>query len=610
MNSTTVNNEGVKKFIRFKGLLGFIAVMTLIIAFLYLFAESLIKRAIEQGGGLLLGAEVNVASVELNYSPFVLTVNSLQATDAEQPSHNMMGFKRASAGIDVWQYLLGKTIINQLDVEALEFGSKREYKGEVYRLANAEDGQNLTTEQSLLPSVDLQLPDITSLLQSSDLLTVQAAESLQQSYAEESIKFEALKAKLPSKAKLTAYQVKMKAIGKMKVKSLADFNKVKAEFELLKKSFKVDKAAVKQAKQQLLAAKERLSKQVATLKNTPIKDWQNIEKTYQLDNVNTEDFAHILFGEKARGYYQKAELFYQRIAPMLSASADEKSPQVVPNSSKGRFVYFDEDEPLPEFLIKKAKLSMVLSQGDFIIDASELTHQHWYRTKPSLLTFTSNNLFSTGEMTVDSQFKVAKSGDFSGDGQWLFKHLTLENIELNETESLSLTLSKGELAGKGAFTFSQQTQNNHIVSDNHFSLNNASYRGKADSTFANMLLDTFKSLNNLTLDANLEGKIAEPELSISSSLDKALKGAFEQQIATKLNEFKGEVTAGLNEKLVQSLKMDTQGKTELLNFENLLGDTDNALEALENSDVVKQQKKKLKDKATDKLKDKLSDLFG
>ncbi len=610
MNSTTVNNKGIKQFIRVKGLLGFVAVMTLITALLYLFAEPLIKRAIEQGGGLLLGAEVNVASVELNYSPLVLTVNGLQATDAEQPSHNMMSFKQARAGIDAWQYLLGKTIIEQLDIEVLEFGSKREYKGEVYRLANAEDGQSSTTEQSLLPSVDLQLPDITTLLQSSDLLTVQASEKLQQSYEEEKVKLAALKEKLPSKAKLKAYQVKVKAIGKMKVKSLADFNKVKAEFDSLKKSFKADQVIVKQAKQQLLASKERLAKQITTLKNAPNKDWQNIEKKYQLDSVNTEDFAHILFGEKARGYYQKAEMFYQRITPMLSKSADEQSTQAEHNSATGRFIYFDENAPLPAFLIKKAKLSMVLSQGDFVIDASELTHQHWYRAKPSTLKFTSSNLFSTGAMTLDSQFEVARAGDLTGNGQWLFKDLSLENIELNDTKALSLTLNKGELGGKGEFTFSQQKQNNRISSENHFSLNNASYLGKADSTFANMLLDTFKSLNSLTLDVSLEGAIADPKLFMSSSLDKALKGAFEKQIANKLNEFKGEMTAGLNEKLAQSLKTNTKGKAELLNFETLLGDTDNALETLKNSDVVKQQKKKLQDKATDKLKDKLSDLFG
>jgi hypothetical protein len=70
------------------------------------------------------------------------------------------------------------------------------------------------------------------------------------------------------------------------------------------------------------------------------------------------------------------------------------------------------------------------------------------------------------------------------------------------------------------------------------------------------------------------------------------------------------VYSGLNEKLAQSLQLNNQKDAEFVNFEALLGDTDNTLEQLKNSDIVEQQKKKLQNKAKDKLKDKLSDLFG
>lgn len=609
MNSTIAKPQGVKKFIRFKGLIGFFTVMAVIIALLYLFAETIIKNGIEQGGGMILGAEVNVESVELNYSPLTLTINDLQATDADQPSHNLFSFQQASAGVDVWQYLLGKTIIEQLDVAKLEFMTKRASLGEVYE-DSSEEEENDKGTSSMLPDVDLQLPDVNALLQTDNLQTVKAAEQLEKSYEEESKKLAVLKSKLPSKAKLQAYQVKVKAIGKMKVKSLDDFNKVKAEFDALKKSFKQDKETVKQAKEQLMASKDRLAKQVSTLKNAPNADWKAIESKYQLDSVNTEDFAHILFGENARVYYQQAEALYQRVAPFISSSADSENIAVEKSRRAGRFIHFDEENPLPDFLIKTAKLSMVLTQGDFVVDGSELTHQHWYRAKPSTITFASNNLFSTGEMKVDSQFEVAKSGDLTGSGDWVFKNLALEGIELTKSDSLSLNLTKGELAGDGDFNFYQRIDSNNITSKNHLFMKNASYQGEAKNTFSNMMLDTFKSLDTLTLDVNIDGDIADPKLSMSSSLDKALSGAFEKQISNKLSEFKGQINSGLNDKMSESLNMKSTGKTDMLNFEALLSDTDNALETLQNSDVVKQQKKKLQDKATDKLKGKLGDLFG
>lgn len=180
-------------------------------------------------------------------------------------------------------------------------------------------------------------------------------------------------------------------------------------------------------------------------------------------------------------------------------------------------------------------------------------------------------------------------------------------MQLTDGKSLALNLIEGKLSGSGNITVNQynetgsgdigassiestNVESSNISSNNHFALTKAIYQGKADSKFANVLLDTVQSL------------------------DEAVKGAFKKQIANKLTEFKMQVNSGLNEKLAQSLQLNNQKDAEFVNFEALLSDTDNTLEQLKNSDVVKQQKKKLEDKAKDKVKDKLknklSDLFG
>ncbi|MFT7009086.1 MAG: hypothetical protein ACJAXJ_003634 [Colwellia sp.] len=616
----STNNVGaaksMKNYVRFSGLISFFVVTLLVVFLLYLFAETLVKSTIEQVGGTMIGAEVNVASVDLEYSPLMLTINNLEVTDAEQPSHNLFSVKQSKAGIDLWQFLLGKTIIEQLDVVKLELMTQRSHVGDVYGKKQSDEQQPLVVE-SLLPAMDLQLPDVKSILDDSNLLTVKAAEQLQTSYDEEKLKLNALKEKLPSKAKLAAYKLKIKNISKMKVKNLDDFNKVKTEFDNIKKDFNDDQAIVKAAKAQFLSSKQRLVKNVSALKNAPKQDWQTIESKYQLETVNTEDFAHILFGEQARGYYQKAEKLYQRIAPFLNSDNKVNEDTQANLNAQGRFIHFDENSPLPEFLVKNAKLSMVLAQGDFEITAKELTHQHWYRNNPSTVHINSTKLTHGGDVTMDSQFERAKNGDLSGEGQWLIKQFALQNMQLTDVKSLALTLIEGKLSGSGDFAVNQNndtgsthTKSSNIVSNSHFVLANASYQGEADNKFAGILLDTFKSLDELTLNVNVVGDVEQPKFNMSSSLDKAVKGAFKKQIANKLIEFKTQVNSGLNEKLAQSLQLSNENDTELVNFEALLGDTNNALEQLKNSDVVKQQKKKLQDKAKDKLKSKLSDLFG
>jgi uncharacterized protein (TIGR03545 family) len=607
------NNESaksMKKYIRFSGLISFFVVMLLIVVLLYLFAETLVKSTIEQVGGATLGAEVNVGSVVIEYSPLVLTVNNFEATDIEQPSYNLFSVKQAKAGINLWQYLLGKIIVEHLDVEQLELMTKRSHVGEVYR-QNLNDEQQALKDEPIIPAMDLQLPDIKSILDDSNLLTVKAAEQLQASYDEEKLKLSALKEKLPSKEKLAEYQVKIENISKMKVKNLDDFNQVKAEFDTVKKEFNADQSIVKAAKKQFSESKQRIVKSISVLKNAPKQDWTTIENKYQLDNVSTEDFAHILFGEQARGYYQKAEKIYQLIAPFISDNDafQDKKAQL---NTEGRFIHFDENSPFPDFLVKQAKLSMLLEQGEFEITAKELTHQHWYRNKATKITLNSTHLANGGDVRVDSQFELTKEGQSLGQGQWLINQIVLQDMPLTEAKSLALTLIEGKLSGAGKFIANEENNiaSSNIDSNNHFSITEATYQGETDTKFAAILLDTVKSLDELTLDLNVVGTVEQPKLNISSSLDNAVKGAFKQKIANKLTEFKTQVNSGLNEKLANSLKLNSQKENEFVNFEALLGDTDNALEQLQNSDVVKEQKKKLQDKAKDKLKGKLSDLFG
>ena len=599
------------RFIRWQGMIAFMVLSALVVVFIYLFAESLVKKAIVSSAESAFGAEVNVAEVQLSYSPLQLSVLGLQVTDKETPTQNLFSFERATAGIDVWQYLFGKIIIDELEVSQLEFSSIRNQAGKVYPNEQS-DGQAAETSlaeqaKAMLPEVDMKLPDVKTLLNDSNLLTVNASKQLQDSYKAEQVKLKALQAQLPNKAKLKSYQDKVKALGKMKVNSLADIEKIKAEFDKIKAEFKADQALVKKAKRQVLATKNLLAQQVNELKNAPSKDWQHIEKTYQLESIDTEDFAHILFGEQAREYVQKAQWAYDKVSPFLDNTDGEETTEAAQKHAQGRFISFKEESPLPSVLIKKALFSIQLAEGELTVSGSELTHQHWIRGKASLININSS---ANGELSLSSHFKQSESGDFKANGEWLINDRKLSNTELTKSKALTLSLEKAQLSGKGSFDLI----NSEIVATNHVSLKQASYQGQAKSTITQLLLDTVMSLDSLTIDVGVRGELSKPNFTIASSLNDTLTGAFKQQVAGKLNDFKDKVNKGLNEKLANALTLGDSQAAELLDLEALLTDTDKALADLKNSDVVKQQQKKLEDKAKDKLKDKLKnklgDLFG
>jgi len=599
------------RFIRWQGMVAFVLLSALVAGLLYLFAESLVKSAIVSSAESAFGAEVNVADVQLGYSPLQLSVLGMQVTDKETPTQNLFSFERATAGVDVWQYLFGKIIIDKLEVSELAFSGVRSQAGKVYlNDESSDEAQGSLSEQAkeMLPEVDMQLPDIKTLLDDSNLLTVKASNELKDSYKVEQEKLKALKSKLPSKAKLKSYQDKVEALGKMKVSSLADIEKIKNEFDKIKTEFKADQALIKEAKQQVLNSKKVLAQQINEVKTAPNKDWQQIEKTYQLDSIDTEDFAHILFGEKARGYVQKAQWLYEQASPLMANMKNDGTTASEEKShAKGRFIFFKEETPLPAILVKKALFSIQLEQGEVIVTGSELTHQHWIRGKDSLINI---NSLDNGELKLSSNFKLTQTGDFSANGEWLVNNRTLSNTELTQSKALTLSLSAGQLDGIGSFNL----VNGEVEATNQFSLRQASYQGEAKSKITKLLLDTIKSLDSLTVDVGVNGVISKPSFTIASSLNDALTGAFKQQVSGKLDDFKKKVNKGLNEKLANALKLGDSQSAELLDLEALLTDSDKALDDLKNSDIVKQQQKKLedkvKDKAKDKLKNKLGDLFG
>jgi len=604
----------MSRFIRWQGIAGFMVVMALIITFVYLFADALVKKGIEKSGEMYLGAEVNVTNVEIKYSPLTLNIEGFQATDPKKPTHNLVSFSQASAGVDVWQYLFGKLHINELNIVGLRIDQPRQSAGEVFFLADdVAENDKAGAIDSALSDIDMSLPTVDDLLNNSDLLTVKQGKALEQSYQTEMEKLKSLNKTLPNKDSLASYKEQVTALSKTKIKSLADLEKLKTDFKALKKQFQADRAIVKQAKQQVTASKEILTKQTLALKNAPQADWTNIERKYQLEDVDGADFAHMLFGEQAREYFGYGETVYQKVAPLVSGSntdAQNAAKQAELAKSQGRYIHFNEENPMPDVLIEQANFSLLLPQGEFAISGTELTHQHWMRAKNSIVNVESDNVQGAGKLTLTIEFALDKEQVLSSDGKWQLEQVNLKDVSLQESSAFNLQLNSGVLSGGGTFSILDE----QLDSETKLNLENTQYSGVGTSNLSTLFIDTVQSLKALALTITAKGKVTEPEFSISSPLDKQLKKSMMKQVSNKLTSFKTDVKAGLNTKLTDALGISNKEGQSFVDLETVVNDTDKALENLMNSDVVKAKKKEFEDKQKkkleDKLKKKLGKLFG
>lgn len=591
------------RYIRWQGALAFIAIFATALACAYLLAGPIAKSLIEKYGADYTGAEVNVAKVDVQLMPLALDIYGLQATDPKTPENNMASFDQATASIDAWQLIFGRTIIENLEIEALAFGEQRASAGEVYRVpeddkqaGNANWGQD----------IQQNLPDPKALLNDANLKTVKRAKALETSYAEEKENLASLKQQLPDKAKLKVYEQRLKALSKMKVKNLADLEKVKQEFDQLKAEFKQEKTKLKAVKEQVLASKQRLSADVTALKNAPEEDWQDISNKYQLSSIEAEDFAHMLFGEKAREYTQWAEIIFQYVKPMLANSkkSDEQSATVV--TTGGRFVHFDEENPLSSFWLKNGKVSLKLADAKYQVKLSDITLQHWMINKESLITVDADNAEKLGLLAATSSFSLDANNLLTALGDWSLNQFPLDNIDIQKSENFQLSLVHALLKVVGQFN----VNNGQLNFDSDFGLSDNSFSGDAKSSMAKAVIDALSNTEKLNFNLTAAGDWLDPNWQVKSELDNLLAGVANSQLSGKMADFKAKFQTGLSDKMDDSLSLGEGQLTEALDLEALTTDSDKAFDNLMKNDVVKQQKKKLEDKAKDKLKDKLGDLFG
>lgn len=590
----------MKKYIRWQGLIGFIAVLAILAAFIYCFAGWLIKLSLEKGGEYALGAEVNVESVDVNWSPFTLTIHQLQATNPEKPSHNLVQFEEAGAQIDLWQYLLGHYVFEQVRFTEVAMDQARQSPGKVYRPQEGSDDLAVAEESE----ETVQIPDLQTLLDNSNLITVKRAQELEVALDEAKQTYQQSKQDLPDKQKLKDYETRIKAIKDTEIKTLDDVVKLREQLDSLKTDIRADKEQLTKIKNSLQVSKDNLLNAGEALKKAPEEDWQQVKKTYQLDTFEVEDLAHILFGEKAREYTEQARALYAFIRPFIPQGGEE-SDGSEESIQVGRFVHFSEENPLPAWLIKDGKISLVTELGRVEVDLTEINTQNWLRNKDSQIKFYSDS-FSSGKLAGDLAYFMQKSGDFNGDGQWQVAGM---QYQTSQPSNGKFSLQQAGLSANGQL----KLKNDQIDSNTSIELEQPKFTTTSESPWIQEVVSALSRQSSIPAQIRLDGYALMPSIGVDSNMDEIVRDSVAAKASSELDSLKVEYQNKLTAKVSDTLKLSEQEAAEISDLNSWIEDSQGNLDKLLESkvdDFKEQQKEKLKDKAKDKLKDKLGSFFG
>ena len=593
------------KWIRLPGVIGFVVVSALITVFLLFAMGPIIKTTIEVVGSDLVGAKVEVEEADFSIAPLGVTLHHVSVADAEQPMRNLFEFDQASAKLQLGPLIVGKGIVDTLDVERLAFHTERKESGALEKKSAQQDAKDEEADgkKEEPSSLGSSLPTAEELLARQQLKTDAAGKATQQAFETNKAKVDAALKNLPDDAELKQYEQEVKALTSGKIESLADFQERKKKLDALKKQFKQDKKAIQQARDAINTARTEVGGALAALKKAPGEDLAALRSQYQLNETGAANVTALLFGDKVGNWAKQALYWYEKIRPYLNSGDDsteegEAAEESEHQRGQGAFVNFPTDDPWPDFLIRDLRISAPLTTGGAMrIVGHDITHQQSVLQRPTRITMTGEALQGVDSLKLDATLDHRKA---PGNDTLT---LNLKGYQLNDLNlgvgGSELDTAKVNMDGFATVTGDQlRAQADAAVSAAKFS-------SDGQTVFAKELGGALAKISEFEIKAKAKGNLYAPGVSISSDLDGRLK----QAMNDRLKERQGELEA----KLKQQLQAKVSGYLgdygdDLAQWNQTEGSLENRLGQLEElgkkevADFRKQQEEKAKKKVEDKLR--------
>jgi uncharacterized protein (TIGR03545 family) len=556
-----------------------IAVVALLLL-LYFLAGPAIRYGMIQQLEQATGAEVNIDKVALQFAPLGLRINQLQLTDAARPTHNSLNFAQATADLEIWPALQGYYIINELNIDGLQYGAARQSKGKVYR---APDTTADNIDLATLLQVDL--PDADELIARAKLETPAKAAALKQLALTEQQQLKTLQEKLPGKETLAQYQQEIKALTDSKIDDATELTAKAQQLQQLKGKLTTEKAKVEQVRQQLTQSKDALSQAVAELNAARKSDWAKLQQLANLKDGGLAGISQILLGDAWAERVTQLQSLYLLAKPYIDQQDTAKATDTTA------------DQAYPDFWVKQARVNWLLGGGEAVIALQDITAQHALIKRATQFSLDAKQLPLLDAFALSGDFAVLQH--MVTNINWQLSGLQLTPVTLGNTDH-ALNLAAGLLSSNGTL----QLTDNHITQQAKVVLNAADF-SSSDNKYLQQLASLLNQQQQIPLSIATTGLLTEPKVSIRSSLDKLLGDALLGEAKQKVAAYQSKLQGKLDAQLQTGLAAEQDWAALITQQDGATADISASIEHMLSAKLAD-----VKDQAKDKLKDKLLKKIG
>lgn len=546
----------MKVGIRWSGIGVLAGVLALLALVWFLLVDWVVERAIEETGTEIVGARVDLDAADVSLLPAGIELRRLQVTNPSEPMTNAVEIARIAGLFDLGRALIGQTIFEELAVEDVRFGTPRASSGAIGKRRTEALAERAGEEAARLAAlVAGEMPDPDALAAQAEARARAEIASVQQEVEAARERWSERLAELPSRDRLDGYRERVETLRERITKaSGADALAAAADAQKLVTDVRSDVQALETAVSGLQEEQSALAGRVRELVDAKVGAVQQIRAEYGLSKQGLSNLSRLLFGPRARAFVDRLLLWHGRLEPLIDrvrAPAAEGSEAVVVEPVRGRsvVVVYPESDALPEFLVRRAAVSVGLASGRLEGRILDWTTDQPLLGRPTTAHFDAERVGDMGPVRLDATFDRVRPGKGRDTIEAEVAGVAIEGFGLAEGEGFALRLDRGRADLRGKVTWADGALDAKLGVDVRQA---ALTVGSPDDPISRALADALAGVESLRIDASVRGAADDYAISLSSSLDDVLRQAIGRLVEERVQALSQQVGDALEGRLAES----------------------------------------------------------
>lgn len=516
--------------IRLWGIAVFFAAVLIFISTL----DWIVERAIEEIGTDVNGASVELDSADVSFWPATIQLTNLQVADPHKPSNNRLKVGLAVLQLDGLMLLRRHLVVNSLSLDRIQINAQRATADDT-RIA-IDSGPSVFDFSSLLP--DLSVADRDPLLASIEKQYLQTLSRRAEEIEQIEARWKAAINELPDDDELSDYRARWLAL------SNASFVEKMVGLKQLKDDIKSDLDQLKTLQTQLSRDRALVKDVIVEVRSLPevLVESALADMGLGTDNGNV---VRDIVGDAISLWLNRS----QSASETLSQSRSDERPR----RGQGRLINFGADNPIPQFLVRKADFSseIYLLQRAMVATGSveNLSYPIGVLDDPMSLALEGRDT-SRGKLRLNASLYPDASTDFIVE----LSELSVADLALGSDSIHWLSLEEGYLSLLLNGSMDAFELNTNLLA----TIDNPKIRvaGQGRSDAEQLFADTVNNLDHMDLELKVSGSIKAPTVTVSSNMNEIFSAAIDAQMDNQIDEFK--------QKLVQRLRDKTSASRDKL----------------------------------------------